>query len=66
MERETRRREKPHPQDDCLTCKVIGTVTFTSISGYALYLRLNTPKHDKGAKINLYNNLSLLHLQKMF
>ena len=38
---------------DCLQCKVIGTVTFLGISGYASYLRIATPKADKRQRLFL-------------
>ena len=31
----------------------MGTITFTGLAGYAAYLRLNTPKHDKMQRLYL-------------
>jgi len=38
---------------DCFTCRTIGVLTFSGISSYAIYLRMNTPSHDKGQRIFL-------------
>ena len=40
-------------QSDCIQCKVIGVSTFAGISTYAAYLRLTTPKSDKGQRLFL-------------
>jgi hypothetical protein len=39
--------------EDCMQCRIIGTLSFTGISGYAAYLRLNTPRNDKGQRLFL-------------
>lgn len=38
---------------DCMECKIVGTLSFTGLSGYALYMRMNTPKHDKVQRMYL-------------
>ena len=45
---------KTHPPplpEDCLQCRIVGTVTFGSISVYASYLRAVTPKSEKGNRL---------------
>lgn len=44
--------KEPHGVD-CMECKIVGTLSFTGLSGYALYMRMNTPKHDKVQRIYL-------------
>ena len=39
------------PPEDCLQCRVVGTVTFGSVSAYASYLRAVTPKSEKGNRL---------------
>ena len=38
-------------EEDCLSCKVIGTTVFSSIGLYAYYLRAVTPKSEKGNRL---------------
>jgi hypothetical protein len=40
-------------EKDCMQCKVIGALTFSGISLYALNLRQSTPKHDKAQRLFL-------------
>lgn len=39
------------PKVDCLQCKVVGTLTFSSVAAYILHLRHTTPKTDKRARL---------------
>lgn len=41
----------PSFPEDCLQCRVLGTVTFGSVSAYASYLRAVTPKSEKGNRL---------------
>jgi hypothetical protein len=38
-------------EEDCLSCKIIGTTTFSGISLYAYHLRKITPKSEKGNRL---------------
>ncbi len=38
---------------DCLSCKMIGTAAFSSLSAYTWYLRYTTPKADKSHRLFL-------------
>ena len=41
----------PALPEDCLQCRIVGTVTFGSVSAYASYLRAVTPKSEKGNRL---------------
>lgn len=38
-------------EEDCLSCKIIGTTTFSGISLYAYHLRKITPASEKGNRL---------------
>lgn len=44
---------QPYVIKDCLSCKIIGTATFSGIGLYALHMRYNTPVADKRQRIFL-------------
>ena len=46
-------KREPNGDKDCFTCKAIGTLTFSSLSAYSIYLRATTPKTDKGHRLYL-------------
>lgn len=41
------------PPKDCIECRIVGMVTFSGIAGYAAYLRMATPKSDRGQRLFL-------------
>ena len=40
----TRKIDPENPPEDCLSCKIIGTGTFTGLSLYTFYQRTQIPK----------------------
>lgn len=43
--------KSPTTEQDCLSCKIIGTAAFSSIGLYAYHLRAVTPKSEKGNRL---------------
>lgn len=45
------RQSKKIEHEDCLQCRIVGTLTFTGVSLYALHLRAMTPKDARGNRL---------------